>query len=201
MQLIDPNLSMKDNYIKATDIAFAAWQLAGHDHREEYRNSGQSAARTAWLNSERIEILKDALADGELVALGISPDDPAMEIVQIPENLFFAADLRIDGENSSIAGLSRTFANVRICRVIEKSQRLPANLKSTGRPNHLLLIVDVWATLKAEMPSFVELDKSTQNREIAEMAARLFPAKFPGNCRIGDSTIRRHRRNHAALFD
>jgi hypothetical protein len=48
--------------------------------------------------------------------------------------------------------------------------------------------------------AFRELKQSSQNFEISEMAARLFPEKFPGNVRIGDSTLRRYRWNNPDWF-
>lgn len=200
MHIFASDLPLKANYLKADDIDFAAWNLAGHDHREEFRNSGNLPARTAWLRAERLQGLKDALATGELLALGIAEGDPDLEISLIPENVFLSPRSRLDSESSQVAGLAVTFLEVRICRASPGSSRVSVNSSSIGRPNHLAITLEAWNALKAEFPGFLELDKSSQNREIRELAARLHPRKFPGQSRIGDSTIRRHRRDNSDLF-
>ncbi len=201
MHQFDPNISIKANYQKSSDMEFAAWELAGHDHQEKYRDSGQSPQRTAWLHWERIGILKDALANGELLALGIESDDPYLEIIRIPENLFLAADFRSDGDNLSISGAGRKFIDVQICRAIPGIRAISEKVKSNGRPSHLLLIKEAWEKLKSEIPEFLDWDKASQNREIREKVSALFPGKFPGNSRIGATTIRRHRSKHPEMFD
>lgn len=201
MHLFDPDSSLKDNCLKAGDIEFAAWDFASHDHREKFRDSGHSPAQTAWLRSERIRQLQDALADGQLLALGIASDDPALEIVRIPANLFLSSSVHLNGENSSISGMNREFLDVRICRAIPGFRAGPELPKPPGRPNHLGLISRAWIALKSEIPDFHEWDKTSQNREIGEKVAALFPGQFPGKSRPGESTIRRHRRANPELFD
>lgn len=200
MHLFDPNLSLKENCLAADDVEYAAWELAGHEHREQYRDSGNSLPRTAWLHFERMRALKDALVNGELIALGIAKDDPSLEIRQIPENFFLGSDLVIDGDRSSVSAMGREFDHVGICRSIPGQQLQPSPPKAAGRPTHFPAIMAAWDMLKIEIPGFLELDKTVQNREIGEVAAKLFPAKYPGKNRIGDSTIRRHRRKHPKLF-
>lgn len=200
MHVFDPELSLKSNSQKADDIEFAAWELAGHEHREEFRDSGPSAQRTAWLHAERIRMLSDALASGELLALGISIDDPNLAISRIPENLFLSGQLRIDAHSSTVSGLGRQFRDVRICRASAGQKLQVAVSAAGGRPKHLRETLAAWAELKSQMPGFLQMGKGAQNLEIREMVSKLFPMKFPGNARIGESTIRRHRRDHPDLF-
>jgi hypothetical protein len=200
MHIFDPNSPLRTNWQNADDVAFAAWESAGHEHREKYRDSGQSPARSKWLERERLGILTDALADGELIALGISPDDNALDIREIPQNLFLSAELEIDAVNSAIAGLGREFRDVRICRASPANPLEASKANSSGRPTLIMIAKVAWDALKSANPNFLNVPKSTQNIEIQEMAATMFPAQFPGKCRIGESTIRRHRRTHPNLF-
>lgn len=182
------------------DVEFAAWELAGHDHREEFRDSGKLPQRSAWLRTERMRLLREGLANGAMVAIGMAGNDPNFGLVQIPENLFLSADLRIDGERSSVAAMDREFANIQIC-LAPISNKIAKQLpKTLGRPTHLLIICETWEYLKSELNDFINLGKSVQNSEIQEMATKLFPGQFPGNHRIGESTIRRHRRKRPDLF-
>lgn len=200
MHLFNPALSLRDNYLEGEDIEFAAWQFAGHDHREAYRDSGSSIERSAWLRAERLSSLKTALANGELIALGILIDDPAIDICLIPENLFLAGDISLDGHRSSISGMGRNYVDVQICIAPSQAELRTVEPKTTGRPSHLPLILDAWTALKSEIPNFLDWDKSSQNRQIREKVSELFPGKFPGKTRIGSSTIRRNRSQHRDLF-
>lgn len=200
MHVFDPDLSLKANWHEADEIDYAAWEFAGHEHREEFRDSGHSKGKSAALNCERTRNLREALADGGLIALGISKDDPELELGRIPSNLFLAADVRFDGPSGTITALGREFSSARICLASVGTQSQSKSPPLAGRPNHLPMVIEAWKTLKAEIPSFLQLDLSVQNREIQEMIAKLFPAKFPGNSRIGESTIRRHRRMNPQLF-
>lgn len=200
MHIFDPDLSVKANWQCADDIAVAAWDLAGHDHREEFRNSGKLPARSAWLEKERIRSLTDELADGQLVALGMLTSDPSLEFREIPQNLFLSAELQIDPHNSAIAGLGREFSDVRICRAAIGKPAKPLKPNSSGRPSLLTVTKDAWDELKSTNPNFLNTPKSAQNIEIMEKVAALFPAQYPGQSRMGDSTIRRHRREHPDLF-
>lgn len=200
MHPFDAELSLKDNYLKGEEIDFAAWIFADHAHREKYRDSGNSEALTASLAIQRVRALKNALAEGELLALGIAKDDPSLEIRLIPENLFLSTEMQIDCQSSKIVGLGREFHEVRVCGVAAGINALLANSKSVGRPNQLAMIVSAWTALKTDNPEFLNLDMSVQNRDIQEIAAKQNPAKSPGNSRIGESTIRRHRRNHPERF-
>jgi len=156
MYHFDPDLSLKANYRDADDIEFAAWELACHEHREKYRDSGRAPGRTAWLHKERMQALKAALADGELLALGIARGDQFAAITLIPENLFLSPDLQIDGDRSAIFGLGREFDSVRICFGSTAEKILAVSLNGTGRPNHLPVIMAAWAALKAEIPEFLD---------------------------------------------
>ena len=145
-------------------------------------------------------MLTDALADGQLVALGISPDDDSLDIREIPQNLFLSAELQIDPHKSAIAGLGREFRDVQICRASAPNPAKAPKADSSGRPDFLAIMTVAWDASKSANPDFLNMSKSTQNIELQEMVATLFPAQFPGNARIGESTIRRHRRVHPDLF-
>lgn len=200
MHIFDPDLPLKTNWQSADDIAFSAWEFAGHEHRENYRDSGRTPARSAWLERERLRMLSDALADGQLVALGISPDDDSLDIREIPKNLFLSAELQIDPYKSAIAGLGREFRDVQICLASAPNPAKASKADSSGRPDYLAIVTAAWDALKSANPDFLNRSKSTQNIELQEIVSRLFPAQFPGNARIGDSTIRRHRRKRPDLF-
>lgn len=182
------------------DIEYAAWESAGQQHQEEFRNSGNNPSRSAWLVSQRLMALKDALAAGELMALGIAGDDPELAFQIIPANLFLAGNSKIDAHAGSVVGLGRQYQDVHVCRVGAPTHSQAGIAKSTGRPSHLAIILDAWEALKADDPAFLELPKTKQNLEIREKAKSLFANQFPGQCRIGDSTIRRHRRKNPELF-
>lgn len=199
MHIFDPDLALKANWQSADDIATAAWDFAGHEHREEFRDSGKLPARSAWLETERIRMLTEALADGQLVALGIPPGDASLNFREIPQNLFLSAQLQIDPDNSVIAGLDHEFRDVRICHAPTGNPSRTSTAAS-GRPGLLTVTKDAWDTLKSAKPNFLNMPKSVQNIEIQEMAAAMFPAQFPSQARIGESTIRRHRRKFPALF-
>ncbi len=200
MHKFDPNLTIEENHKQADEIGFAAWEFAGHDHRETYRNSGRSVAKAGWLNFERIRKVSEALGSGELVALGVSPDDPNLAITELPRTLFLDEATKISEANSAISGLERNYCNVRICRAKTSNSTSPEKPVPNGRPSHLTLIVKAWAALKEEKPNFLNWDKGSQNREIQGKVAALNPGKFPGSSRIGATTIRRHRSKRPDLF-
>lgn len=200
MHQFNPNLSIKDNCLKACDLEFAAWELAGHDHREKFRDSGGSKARTSWLIAERVRTLIDALASGEVIAIGFAKDDPTAELITIPAGLFLSADLQIDPSGETISAIGRSFAGVRICLSDFDIQNHLKKPKIIGRPNLLEMILNAWNALKAEEVGFLDWDNSAQNEAIREMAAKQIPNKFIENRRIGESTIRRHRRLQPDLF-
>lgn len=213
MHVFDPELSMKDNYLKADDLEFAAWDMVGHEHREQYRDSGNDPKQSAWLRFERMKLLQERLTAGELWALGVDDGDPKAEIQQIPISLFLSPDLHIDDQGLILSALGRTYMGVRVCRVnavanlagdVKPDIVPPAQTKAAakaGRPNQLAMIHEAWLALKAEIPGFLEMAKSTQNSEIQERLKANYPSKFPGKAKIGDSTIRRHRRENPKLFD
>ena len=201
MHQFDPKLSLKDNHQMGDDVEFAAWELAGHDHREEFRDSGKFPQRSAWLRTERMRLLREALANGALVAIGMAGNDTNFDLIQIPENLFLSGDLNFDGNSSSISAMGREFVNIQICRAQILNPTTKELPKTVGRPNHLSIIQETWEFLNSELHDFVNLGKSLQNSQIQEMAAKLFPGQFPGNHRIGESTIRRHRRERPDLFN
>lgn len=182
------------------EIEFSAWEVAGHDHREKFRNCGGSKTRTAWLRAERVRLLKAALAQGELLAIGIAKADPFAELAIIPPNIFLSEDLQIDCANSAISGVSRAFDSVKICRLEHFPEIKIDNQKAIGRPNSLAMIINAWNALKIEMHGFLDWDNSAQNQAIREMAAKQNPTKFIKIRRIGESTIRRHRRLRPDLF-
>lgn len=118
MYVFNPALSIKDNYLKADDIQFAAWNFAGEDHQKEYQDCARNPQRTAWLRSERLQLLKEALAAEELLAFGVADGDPDAEIRLIPTSVFLASDLRMDDQELIVAALMRTFREVKVCRAI-----------------------------------------------------------------------------------
>lgn len=196
----DPNLSLKENWQNADLIDFAAWDFAGEEYRESFRDSGQFEERSAWLIAERLRLLKDALAQGELIALGIVSGDPAFAVVQIPENAFQLNGTQIDRVNSEITASGLEFLDARICRANSRVQSPTIVANSRGRPNFEKEVLAAIDTLKHDKTEFAQLKKSAQNQLISEKAAELFPLKFYGNHRIGDSTIRRYRRKNPEWF-
>jgi hypothetical protein len=200
MHIFDHKLPIKDNYLEADDIGFAAWDFASHEHREEFRDSGKNLEKSAWLLAERLRALKEALADGHLIALGFAGDDPTLKIHTIPENLFLIGNAQIDLHAGTVIGLGREYQEVHICRVGNVRRWHIDNPKSTGRPSRLSMILEALEVLKQEHPGFLELAKTKQNFEIQQKVSDLFPIQFPGNSRIGESTIRRHRRDSPELF-
>lgn len=116
MHVFDPKLSIKDNYLKADYLEFAAWVIAGHEHKEQFRDSGNDLHRTEWLRSERLRLAREALIGGELLALGIADTDPEAEIRPIPVSIFIASDLRMNDQEGVVSALGRTFRDAKLCR-------------------------------------------------------------------------------------
>jgi hypothetical protein len=129
MFLFDPNLSLEENYQRADSIDFAAWDFAGYEHREAFRDSGQFKERSASLTLERCQLLKEALAQGQLAAYGIAKGDPTFEIVQIHPNAFLLDSLEIDWNNSQFKSSGFEFQNVRICRKDGKNHPSPVKAR------------------------------------------------------------------------
>ena len=169
MHVFDPELSLKANYQQGFDAEFAAWHLAGHDHREEFRDSGALPARSAWLRAERTRLLQNALANGELLAIGLEENGSNIDLTQIPENLFLSTELRIDCNLSSVSAIGREFLDIRICKTAIAIAKANLQGKSSGRPNKLLMCEAAWIALKKEIPNFIDLDKTIQNMEIQEI--------------------------------
>lgn len=195
------NLSLKANWKSGSDLEYAAWQFAGHKHREQFRNSGQNPQRSAWLKRERRIQLQEALQIGELVAFGIQDGEAELRISQIPEIVFQTNDLNIDWDSSRISALGEQFRDIRVCHTDNVYRSEIRNSRKLGRPSQLAIILEAWNSLKGEIPGFLEMAKSTQNREIQGKLKADYPSKFPGNSEIGESTIRRHRRENPNLFD
>ncbi len=116
MHVFDPELSIKDNYLKADDLEYAAWQFAGEDHQRDHRNSANDQHRTAWLRSERLKLVREALIAGELLAFGVADSNPEAEIRPIPVSIFIASDLRMNDQEGAVSALGRAFREVKLCR-------------------------------------------------------------------------------------
>jgi hypothetical protein len=197
----DPKMSLRDNWRIGADIAFAAWEYAGHNHREEFRDCGPAPHRTAALAWTRIRELTEALSKGEFIALAVASDDQTAAVIRIPEVTFDASDLRIDHERMTICALGRTYLDVRICKFDAQERTAHAKHQKPGRPDQLAMLLHAWRELKAENPDFMNWPKSRQNAEAQEKVAALYRGRFPGNSRPGESTVRRHRRANRDLFD
>jgi len=199
----EPKVSIEENWRNADGINldFAAWLFTSEEHREDFRDSGKNAHRSQWLRFERMRNLIEALADGELIGMGIPADDENSAVVRIPRTIFAASDVRfIAPDDSTISGLNRKFLDVRICRAVaaqEAKQELEASI---GRPSILDMMKVAWDALKMEDPDFATWPKTAQNLALRDEIARLNPGKYPGNSTPGDSTIRKHRRNHPERF-
>jgi hypothetical protein len=124
MHVYDPKLSVAKNCQLADDLSHAAWLYAGEDHREEYRNCGVDAQRSAWLDHIRLQMLKDAILEGELLAFGIADHDFEIEFQRIPSAIFSASDLRLNCECMTVQAIGRTFREVKVCLAS------PADLKA-----------------------------------------------------------------------
>lgn len=199
----DPLTSIEENWQNADgfNLDSAAWLFASEEHREDFRDSGKNAHRSQWLRFERLQNLIEALAQGELIGMGIPVDDENSAVIRIPKTIFAASDVKfIESDGSTVSGLNRKFLDVRICRAVADPEVKQESGSSIGRPSMLGMLVEAWKTLKIENPNFVTWTKTAQNAALIEKIAQQNPGKYPGTNRPGDSTIRKHRREHPELF-
>ncbi len=201
--IFKPQISVEENWKNADgfNLDTAAWLFASEEHREDFRDSGANLHRSHWLRFERMRALIEALARGELIGMGIPADDENSAVVWIAKTIFAASDVKfMDPDGSTVSGLNRKFLDVRICRAVaaqETQQELEASI---GRPSILDMMEVAWDALKMEDPDFATWPKTAQNLALRDEIARLNPGKYPGNSTPGDSTIRKHRRNHPEQF-
>lgn len=189
------------NWRKADDIFTAGWSWISNDLREEYRDSGNSHQRTAWLEAQIAEQIVEALANDLLIALGVEARDSDSVIQLLPPAIFAAGDRQVELHASEISGLGRRFIDVRLLRQGEKSYPHAAKNRRSGRPSIKPLIPDAWGQLKEEAPSFLNWSKTNQNLALRDKIAELNPGLYPGDSKPGESTIRRIRRLDPSLFD
>lgn len=200
MYEFDPDLSISENHGEAFDLDYAAWVYAGHDHREAFRDCGPDTQKTAYLRHIRTLDLKEAIASNELIAIGILKKDPQHQHVVISSNFFKSGSTVLNLDNSSANGLGHEYLEIRICGNSVRAATKNPPPAPIGRPNCLQMLRDAWQSLKDENPNFLGESKKNQNSYLSEEVARLFPTKFPGNARVGESTIRKHRRENPDLF-
>jgi hypothetical protein len=171
MHVFDPSLTIAENCRIADDLSHAAWQFAGEDHKEEYRDCGADPQRSAWLEYVRLQDLKDALVDEEAIAFGIADHDPNIEIRQIPSAIFTASDLRLDGERMTVEALGRTFRDVKVCLApIAELQTGTGGEISAPAP-------DMWPTSKVGRKDTYPLSSMVLHRLLEDEANRQLSAE------------------------
>lgn len=135
-------MSLLENWLGAEALSTSVWFWISEDQREEYRDSGQTPQRTAWLEVQMVDQFVEALVDGQLIALGVDAKNPDSEVQILPISIFGAGDLRVDRHANEISALGRRFIDVRVLR--SKDEKPPSPLKSgrSGRPSIAPLIPD-----------------------------------------------------------
>ncbi len=116
MKEFDPDLSLAKNWQTADPLDFAWFGYAPSPLKEQFENAGDHAGRTATLRRLMEAEVRGQIGDGELIAFGvlIAPeleDTPR----QLPSALFEADSTSVDWGDGTVAGLGRTFAEVRVC--------------------------------------------------------------------------------------
>lgn len=116
MKEFDPDLSLIENWQTADPLDFAWFAYAPGELKEQLRNAGSHPGRDATLRRMMEAEVCGQIGHGELIAFGIliAPeleDSPR----QLPSALFQAHSTRIDWSDATVAGLGRTFAEVRVC--------------------------------------------------------------------------------------
>lgn len=116
MKEFDPDLSLAENWQTADALDFAWFGYAPGELKEQLQNAGSNPGRDATLRRLMEAEVSGQIGHGELIAIGvlIAPeleDTPR----QIPSALFQAHSTSIDWAEGTVAGLGRTFAEVRVC--------------------------------------------------------------------------------------
>lgn len=116
MKEFDPDISLAENWRTADPLDFAWFAYAPGELKEQLQNAGSHPGRNATLRRLMEAEVCGQIGHGELIAFGILivpelEDTPR----QIPSALFQAHSTSIDWADATVAGLGRTFAEVRVC--------------------------------------------------------------------------------------
>ena len=116
MAIYDPDSSIYENWKDAAPLDFAWFNFATFELKERYRDSGHSDANALSLRQLMQGDVSLAVANIDLIALGIQTI-PSLENepIRIPPVMFASAMAQIDWEKSKIEALGRKFEEVRIC--------------------------------------------------------------------------------------
>jgi hypothetical protein len=120
----DPEISIYDNWKQADPLNSAWFHFAPDGLKNQYRDSGDNEHKAAALRYMMESEVRHSVGNKELIALGIQTTPSLeMEPEHIPAMMFASETVQIDWEESTIEGLGRRFAEVRIC------QPIPENLE------------------------------------------------------------------------
>ena len=139
----DPDLTIYENWQAAEPLNSAWFQLAPTDLKNQYRDSGDSDARTAAIRHMMEGEVQHRVGNKELIALGIQIK-PSLGIgpEHIPAMMFASDAVKINWDKSEIEGLGRLLGDVRICiPIIENAEIAESDAvtvtKRGGGRNHI----------------------------------------------------------------
>lgn len=157
MAVFNPDLTIYENWKDAASLDFAWFSFGTSELKEQYRNSGNNDANAASLRKLMQGDVSLAVANLDLIALGIQTT-PSLdsEPIRIPPVMFASGMLHIDWEKSKIEALGRVFEEVRICAPasqIIKATPTPMDIpqnRGGGRPSAYQNAREILAALFAE---------------------------------------------------
>jgi len=116
MKEFDPDLSLAENWQTADPLDFAWFAYAPSPLKEQFQNAGDHAGRTETLRRLMEAEVRGQIGHGEQIAFGILIA-PELEDTprQLPSAMFQADSTSVDWGDGTVAGLGRTFAEVRVC--------------------------------------------------------------------------------------
>ena len=158
----DANLAIYENWQAADDLNSAWFQFAPADLKNQYRESGDSDARTAAIRHMMKGEVRHMVGNQELIAFGIQIK-PSLGIgpEHIPAMMFASGAVKIYWEKSEIEGLGRVFGDVRICAPITENADIAESELATvtkrggGRNDIYPLARIVLAELCSENPAYL----------------------------------------------
>jgi hypothetical protein len=217
----DPSIDLRENWKAAYPLCEAWWLLCDEEQREEYRNSGDNEAKSAFLEKMiKAEVL-DLVFYDKLVALGflVSPlleNEPS----EIPSTFFRHEYRQVDWEASVVEGPGRRYEQVALCRAAQPADAnsaadanpdgaIAASSPSSsgtkrGRTPDTRFFEAATRVLMREQADFLEWMQGKQVQEICDIAARDNPGRYRNAARPGRSTVSRfvqkHRKSNWSAF-